>query len=86
MEREINLLNELREACEDRLVNDNNACAFAFVGGADSYEMEIVGDLDDIGETLYFILSRDARLLDLFAESVRIASEVVVREVNNEEE
>lgn len=85
MEREINLLNELREACEDRLVNDLTAHAFAVVGNKDGYEVEVVGDLDDLGETLYFILSRDKHLLETFAEAVRIASETVVNEEDNEE-
>lgn len=84
MEREIEILKELREACEARLADDYKAHAFAFTGNGDDYEVEVVGDLDDIGETLYFILSRDKRLLETFAEAVKIASEVVVNEENEE--
>lgn len=80
MEREFIILDELREACEDTRVNDYKAHAFAFAGNKDKYEVSLAGDLDDIGETLYFILSNDKQLLNIFAEAVRIASEVVVNE------
>ena len=46
-------------------------------GYENEYAVQTVGEYDAIGESLYFALSEDAKLLRTVADAVRIASEVV---------
>lgn len=85
MERELEILGELREACEERKVNDYTAHAFAVVGNKDNYKFEFVGDPRDLEETLYLICSRDKQMLEIFREAVRIASDLESEEETKEE-
>jgi hypothetical protein len=36
-----------------------------------------VGDYDDIGESLYFAITRDRKLFDMVSQTVRIAAEIL---------
>lgn len=73
MKRELEILDELREACEERKENDYTAHAFAVVGNKDEFKFEFVGDPRDLGETLYFICSENKQMLEIFASAVRVA-------------
>lgn len=49
------------------------------------YAVQTVGEYDAIGESLYFALSEDAKLLRTAADAVRIASEVVPSYIEDED-
>ena len=63
-------------------MKDTDLHCMAIVGDKENYKTLVVGDYDKIGESLYFALSNDSRLLATVADAVRIASEL---ELNNEE-
>ena len=74
--------NDIFENLENEVMKDTNLHCMAIVGDKDSYKTLVVGDYDKIGESLYFALSNDSRLLATVADAVRIASELVL---DNEE-
>ena len=74
--------NDIFENLENEVMKDTNLHCMAIVGDKDNYKTLVVGDYDKIGESLYFALSNDSRLLATVADAVRIASELVS---NNEE-
>lgn len=53
--------------------------------GFSKYAVQTVGEYDAIGESLYFALSEDAKLLRTVADAVRIASEVVPSYIEDED-
>ena len=73
---------EIFENLENEVMKDTDLHCMAIVGNKDNYKTLVVGDYDKIGESLYFALSNDSRLLATVADAVRIASEL---ELNNEE-
>ena len=74
--------NDIFENLENEVMKDTDLHCMAIVGDKDNYKTLVVGDYDKIGESLYFALSNDSRLLATVADAVRIASEL---ELNNEE-
>ena len=74
--------NDIFENLENEVMKDTDLHCMAIVGNKDNYKTLVVGDYDKIGESLYFALSNDSRLLATVADAVRIASELVL---NNEE-
>ena len=74
--------NDIFENLENEVMADTNLHCMAIVGDKGNYKTLVVGDYDKIGESLYFALSNDSRLLATVADAVRIASELVL---NNEE-
>lgn len=74
--------NDIFENLENEVMKDTDLHCMAIVGDKDNYKTLVVGDYDKIGESLYFALSNDSRLLATVADAVRIASELVL---NNEE-
>ena len=73
---------DIFENLENEVMEDTDLHCMAIVGNKESYKTLVVGDYDKIGESLYFALSDDSRLLATVADAVRIASELVL---NNEE-
>lgn len=73
---------DIFENLEKEVMANTDLHCMAIVGDKDSYKTLVVGDYDKIGESLYFALSNDSRLLATVADAVRIASELVL---NNEE-
>lgn len=73
---------DIFEDLENEVMKDTDLHCMAIVGDKDNYKTLVVGDYDKIGESLYFALSNDSRLLATVADAVRIASELVL---NNEE-
>ena len=73
---------DIFEDLENEVMKDTDLHCMAIVGDKENYKTLVVGDYDKIGETLYFALSNDSRLLATVADAVRIASEL---ELNNEE-
>lgn len=67
---------------ENEVMKDADLHCMAIVGNKENYKTLVVGDYDKIGESLYFALSNDSRLLATVADAVRIASELVL---DNEE-
>lgn len=65
---------------ENEVMKDTDLHCVAIVGDKDNYKTLVVGDYDKIGESLYFALCDDQKLLETCADAVRIASEVVVKE------
>lgn len=49
----------------------------AITGNDDRYDVVTIGDYDEIGESLYFALTSDEKLLKTVADAVRIATEVM---------
>ena len=74
--------NDIFEDLENEVMKDADLHCMAIVGDKENYKTLVVGDYDKIGESLYFALSNDSRLLATVADAVRIASELVL---NNEE-
>jgi hypothetical protein len=74
--------NDIFENIENEVMEDTDLHCMAIVGNKERYKTLVVGDYDKIGESLYFALCEDAKLLAVFADSVRIASEVVVKDKN----
>ena len=77
------IMNELYLQCEECGIS-----CLAVIGDKDNYDVAYTDDLDAIGENLYFAITRNEELFKVVAESVRIASEVLnfeVEEENNEE-
>lgn len=68
------------ENLENEVMEDTNLHCMAVVGDKESYKTLVVGDYDKIGESLYFALCEDAKLLETCADAVRFASEVVVKD------
>lgn len=58
--------------CEDKGIH-----GLVLVGNENEFAVRTVGEYDAIGESLYFALSQDVKLLSTVADAVRIASEVV---------
>ena len=80
--------NDIFENLENEVMEDTNLHCMAIVGDNENYKTLVVGDYDKIGESLYFALCEDAKLLATCADAVRIASEVINLKVegdNNEE-
>ena len=75
---------DIFENLENEVMEDTSLHCMAIVGNKENYKTLVVGDYDKIGESLYFALSNDSRLLDTVADAVRIASEVVVKEESKE--
>ena len=71
---------EIFENLENEVMADKDLHCMAIVGDKDNYKTLVVGDYDKIGESLYFALCDDQKLLETCADAVRIASEVVVKE------
>lgn len=71
---------DIFENLENEVMEDTDLHCMAIVGNKDSYKTLVVGEYDKIGESLYFALCDDAKLLATCADAVRIASEVVVKE------
>lgn len=76
------IFNDIFESLENEVREDTDLHCMAIVGNKENYKTLVVGDYDKIGESLYFALSNDSRLLATVADAVRIASELVL---NNEE-
>lgn len=77
------IMNELYLQCKECGIS-----CLAIIGDKDNYDVTYTDNLDDIGENLYFAITRDEELFKVVAESVRIASEVLnfeAEEDNNEE-
>ena len=77
------IMNELYLQCKECGIS-----CLAVIGDKDNYDVAYTDDLDAIGENLYFAITRNEELFKVVAESVRIASEVLnfeVEEENNEE-
>lgn len=72
--------NDIFEDLENEVMADTDLHCMAIVGDKDNYKTLVVGDYDKIGESLYFALCDDKKLLETCADAVRIASEVVVKE------
>ena len=72
--------NDIFENLENEVMADTDLHCMAIVGDKENYKTLVVGDYDKIGESLYFALCDDPKLLTTCAEAVRIASEVVVKE------
>lgn len=72
--------NDIFENIENEVMEDTNLHCMAIIGNKGNYKTLVVGDYDKIGESLYFALCDDSRLLDTVADAVRIASEVVVKD------
>ncbi len=72
--------NDIFENLENEVMKDTDLHCMAIVGNEENYKTLVVGDYDKIGESLYFALSNDSRLLATVADAVRIASEVAVKE------
>lgn len=66
--------------CEDKGIH-----GLILVGNENEYAVQTVGEYDAIGESLYFALSEDAKLLRTVADAVRIASEVVPSYIEDED-
>lgn len=79
------------KAIMGELYNECKECGIsclAIIGDKDNYEVAYTDNLDAIGENLYFAITRDEELFKVVEETVRIASEVLnleVEEENNEE-
>ena len=71
---------EIFESLENEVMEDTSLHCMAIVGDKDNYKTLVVGDYDKIGESLYFALCANKKLLETCADAVRIASEVVVKE------
>lgn len=71
---------EIFENLENEVMKDTDLHCMAIVGNKENYKTLVVGDYDKIGESLYFALCDDQKLLETCADAVRIASEVVVNE------
>ena len=75
---------DIFENLEKEVMANTDLHCMAIVGDKDNYKTLVVGDYDKIGESLYFALCDDAELLATCADAVRIASEVVVKEEEEE--
>lgn len=64
--------NFLTTACENKELH-----CLAITGNDDFYDVTRVGDYDDIGESLYFAITRDRKLFDMVSQTVRIAAEIL---------
>lgn len=71
---------DIFEDLENEVMQDTDLHCMAIVGDKENYKTLVVGDYDKIGESLYFALCDDQKLLATCADAVRIASEVVVKE------
>ena len=77
------IMEELYNECKEGGVS-----CLAIIGDKDNYEVAYTDNLDAIGENLYFAITRNEELFSVVEETVRIASEVLnleVEEENNEE-
>lgn len=77
------IMEELYNECKEGGVS-----CLAIIGDEDNYEVAYTDNLDAIGENLYFAITRNEELFKVVEETVRIASEVLnleVEEENNEE-
>lgn len=72
--------NDIFEDLENEVMKDTDLHCMAIVGNEEEYKTLVVGDYDKIGESLYFALCDDPKLLTTCADAVRIASEVAVKE------
>ena len=71
---------DIFENLENEVMEDTSLHCMAIVGDNETYKTLVVGDYYKIGDSLYFALCDDAKLLTTCADAVRIASEVVVKE------
>lgn len=71
---------DIFEDLENEVMENTDLHCMAIVGDKENYKTLVVGDYDKIGESLYFALCDDPKLLATCADAVRIASEVVVKE------
>ena len=74
-----NLIDIFSAMCEDKGIH-----GLALVGNENEFAVQTVGEYDAIGESLYFALSQDVKLLRIVADAVRIASEVVPSYIEDE--
>lgn len=73
-------INNIIENIESDVRLEEDLHCFAIVGNETNYKATIVGDYDEIGESLYFALCDDPKLLETVADAVRIVKEVVTTE------
>ena len=66
------ILDTLNYSCEE-----NDLHCFAIIGNEDSYDVLRVGDYSEIGETLYFALCRNKKLLKTVKSAVEVASSLL---------
>ena len=71
---------DIFENLENEVMGNTDLHCMTIVGDKENYKTLVVGDYDKIGESLYFALCDDQKLLTTCADAVRIASEVVVKE------
>lgn len=70
-------INNIIENIESDVRLEEDLHCFVIVGNETNYKTTIVGDYDEIGESLYFALCDDPKLLETVADAVRIVKEVV---------
>lgn len=70
-------INDISRSLETDVRLEEDLHCFAIVGNEANYKATIVGDYDDIAESLYFALCDDPKLLETVADAVRIVKEVV---------
>ena len=71
---------DIFESLENEVMEDTDLHCVAIVGDKENYRTLVLGDYDKIGESLYFALCNNQKLLETCADAVRIASEVMVKE------
>lgn len=76
MERIDNII----ESFEGDVRLEEDLHCFAIVGNETNYKVAIVGDYDEIGESLYFALCDNPRLLETVADAVHIVKASVTTE------
>ena len=83
MEKIKTMVEELYNEC-----TENNVSLLAIVGNNNEFNVSYTADLDEVGETLYFALTRDKKLYEVVSEAVRIATEALAfdNEDDNDEE
>ena len=55
--------NDIFEDLENEVMKDTDLHCMAIVGDKENYKTLVVGDYDKIGESLYFALCNDQKLL-----------------------
>ena len=71
MERAKAFSEELRSHCKE-----NNLTCFTIVGDKGSFDVNHTCDYNEIGETLYFALCEDPKLLEAVSDAVRAANDM----------
>lgn len=80
-------INKMVEELHSECVENNVAC-LTIVGNERNFNVSYTADLDEVGENLYFALTRDPKLYEVVSEAVRIATEALAfdNEDDNDEE